>query len=124
MASKYELQRDNSYLETLKIDIGTVTSNLSQSADYVYKLYTTLGNNYKLNEDDVKSIPRSKKLETNIKNEKDYIVNTVIPEIDAQIERNKQEIRRIEEEERRQREEAERRQREAAQKSSVTYNWR
>ena len=128
MASKYDLQRDNSYLESLKNDLGSVVSNLEYSSSYVNKIYTTLGSNYKVQDDDVKSIPRSKKLETNINNEVSYIKNTVIPGIDSQIEANNAEIRRIEEEERRQREEEERRRKEEENKkkssSSVTSGWR
>ena len=129
MASKYDLQRDNSYLETLKGDLNSVANNLNQSAEYVNKIHVNLGPNYKLNEDDVKSIPRTKNLENNINNEYNYIKNTVIPEIDAQISRNNDEIRRIEEEERRQREEEERKRKEAednkkAKSNSTSYSWR
>ena len=127
MASKYDLQRDNSYLESLKNDLFSVVSNLETSSSYVNKLYTTLGSNYKVEEDDVKSIPRSKRLEKNIDNEASYIRYTVIPEIDNQIEANKAEIRRIEEEEeRRRKEEEERRKKESEKKnnSSVTNGWR
>jgi hypothetical protein len=128
MASKYDLQRDNSYLESLKSDLNSVVSNLEQSSSNVNKLYTVLGSNYKIQDDDVKSIPRSKKLEKDINNEIDYIKNTVIPEIGNQIDANNAEIRRIEEEERRRREEEERRRKEEENKkksnSSVTSGWR
>ena len=39
MASKYDLQRDNSYLETLKGDLNSVANNLNQSAEYVNKIH-------------------------------------------------------------------------------------
>ncbi|MCR5223901.1 MAG: hypothetical protein K6C11_02005 [Bacilli bacterium] len=99
MASKWELQRDNSTLENLKSDLSTMSGYLNNASSDVNKLYTNLDNNYEIDNDSSKAVTRAKTLETNIRNEASYITNTLMPAIDDQIRRNNEEIRRIEAEE-------------------------
>ena len=116
MASKYQLLREISQLETLKEDLRDVVDNLTSASQDISKIHTTLVNHYKINEetnsDMNKAVPRAKKLEKDVTKENDKITGTVIPAIDKKIEENKKEIERIE------REEAERRAAAASRSSS------
>ena len=106
MASKWELQRDNSMLDNLKSELTSVSTYLKSASVDVNKLAINLDSNYKVNDDSSKAVTRTNTLKTNIENESTYISNTVIPAIDEQIRRNNEEIRRIEEEEERARQAA------------------
>ena len=51
MASKYQLLREISQLETLKEDLRDVVDNLTSASQDISKIHTTLVNHYKINEE-------------------------------------------------------------------------
>ena len=104
--SKWELYRENMYLDNLKEELRKVAQDLTNASSDINLVHVELEKNYKINDDRTVSVQRTKKLEDNVNNEADYIINTVIPEVENTIRRNEEEIRRIEEEERQAREAA------------------
>lgn len=126
---KWELQRENSYLEDLKSNLKSVVKDLSSANDNIDLTKVKIDDNYKINADHTESYLRLKSLHDDISSEKTYIEHTVIPAIDDKIESNEKEIERIEEEERKREEERKKssssnRSNNSSSSSSITIRWR
>ena len=99
MASISFYQGENNTLSTLKSSLNSLTTHLDYSNDEYDNLVRQIRENYTLNNDTI-AINKIIELNGNIDSEINYIKNTVIPAIDAQISANNDAIAEIEEAER------------------------
>lgn len=118
MASKNELQLENSRLENLKVSLAQCSSYLANANNSLAKVKRSLDANYLVNDNPSRLSAKSDLLILEISKTSNYINNNAINSITARQSAIKQEIAEIEAEEERARQraiEAERQAREAAQ---------
>lgn len=125
MASKNELQLENSRLENLKVSLAQCSSYLANANNSLAKVKRSLDANYLVNDNPSRLSAKSDLLILEISKTSNYINNNAINSITARQSAIKQEIAEIEAEEERARQrakEAERQAREAAQAAQNAKN--
>jgi ribosomal 50S subunit-associated protein YjgA (DUF615 family) len=99
MASKESLREDIRKYEALKRQMNTLADRLYTANNDAVQISKTLDRNYTLNNNSVAAVGSISRLSEDILEERDIILDEVIPAIDDAIEDCEDEIRRIEEEE-------------------------
>lgn len=118
MASISQCEHDIVRYQALKGKINSIASNLSSAVHNVEDATTEIKTKYQINDNSTPLVSRSIQLKSNMENTSAYLTGTIISSIDQAIQNLNAEIERIKEEERRRAEEA-RRQEEARQREAA-----
>jgi len=100
MASIASLQYDRGQYQELILKIQTVCDYLDTAADETSQIKPSMDRNYTLNEDSSNVCGISTNVTQEIRDEKEFLMNTVLPEIDNKISQIDSQIAALEEEER------------------------
>jgi hypothetical protein len=100
MASIASLQYDRGQYQELIIQLNSVCNHLDSAADETSQIKPTMDRNYTLNDDSSSVCTVSTNITKEIRDEKEFLKDTVIPAIEDKISQIDSQIAALEEEER------------------------